>query len=112
MAPEEPEHGLTRHASTVEEQDEAGLAGFGYKQELKREWGMLHNFGISFSIIVRGSLSALISSESPSLTICAVCHHRYHNTFSIWTCHWWPGGHGSWMDYRLTIHNVCCARYG
>jgi hypothetical protein len=24
----------------------------GYKQELKRDWSMLHNFGVSFSIIV------------------------------------------------------------
>ena len=39
-------------ASKQEEQDEGVLAEFGYKQELKREWGLLHNFGISFSIIV------------------------------------------------------------
>lgn len=31
--------------------DEAELARMGYKQELKREWGLLQNFGISFSII-------------------------------------------------------------
>lgn len=52
MAEVEPEHGLARHASTVEEIDEAGLAQFHIKEELKREWGMIHNFGISFSIIV------------------------------------------------------------
>lgn len=51
MAEVEPEHGLARHASTVEEIDEAGLAQFHIKEELKREWGMIHNFGISFSII-------------------------------------------------------------
>jgi hypothetical protein len=33
--------------------DEEELANFGYKQELKRDWGLMHNFGISFSIIVR-----------------------------------------------------------
>ncbi|KAI9814813.1 MAG: hypothetical protein M1827_003079 [Pycnora praestabilis] len=32
-------------------QDEDKLAELGYKQELKRDWGVLHNFGISFSII-------------------------------------------------------------
>jgi hypothetical protein len=33
--------------------DENRLAQFGYKQELKRDWGLAHNFGVSFSIIVR-----------------------------------------------------------
>lgn len=33
--------------------DENRLAQFGYKQELKRDWGLTHNFGVSFSIIVR-----------------------------------------------------------
>ena len=42
-----------RRQSTVEEQDEDELAEFGYKQELRRDWGLMHNFGISFSIIVR-----------------------------------------------------------
>lgn len=34
------------------EKDAEELAEFGYKQELKRDWGLSHNFGISFSIIV------------------------------------------------------------
>ena len=33
-------------------QDEDRLAQLGYKQELKRDWSLLHNFGVSFSIIV------------------------------------------------------------
>lgn len=33
-------------------QDEDRLAQLGYKQELKRDWTMMHNFGVSFSIIV------------------------------------------------------------
>lgn len=52
----DPEHTLQRHASTVEEQDEEELGQFGYKQELRRDWGLMHNFGISFSIIVGSSL--------------------------------------------------------
>ena len=32
-------------------QDEGRLAELGYTQELRREWGLLHNFGASFSII-------------------------------------------------------------
>ncbi|KAK5119319.1 hypothetical protein LTR85_007675 [Meristemomyces frigidus] len=31
--------------------DEEGLAEQGYKQELNRDWGLIHNFGVSFSII-------------------------------------------------------------
>ncbi len=50
--PAEPGLDLERHASTAEEQDEEVLAEFGYKQELRRDWGLTHNFGISFSIIV------------------------------------------------------------
>lgn len=47
---EEP--GVERRTSnTVQEHDEDRLAQFGYKQELKRDWGLAHNFGVSFSII-------------------------------------------------------------
>lgn len=31
--------------------DEDRLAQLGYKQELRRDWSLLHNFGVSFSII-------------------------------------------------------------
>jgi amino acid permease (GABA permease) len=31
--------------------DEGRLAELGYKQELKRDWSLIHNFGVSFSII-------------------------------------------------------------
>jgi hypothetical protein len=48
----EPEPTLERHVSTVEERDEEELGHFGYKQELRRDWGLAHNFGISFSIIL------------------------------------------------------------
>lgn len=58
----DPEVGLDRRTSrasrlsNVEQQDENELAEFGYKQELKRDWGLMHNFGISFSIIVSSTL--------------------------------------------------------
>lgn len=35
--------------------DEDRLAELGYSQELRRDWSMLHNFGVSFSIIVRNA---------------------------------------------------------
>ena len=43
----------SRASNAVEQTDEGILAEFGYEQELRREWGLMHNFGISFSIIVR-----------------------------------------------------------
>ena len=48
---DEYEHPVHRHMSV----DETRLAELGYKQELKRDWSMIHNFGVSFSIIVRSS---------------------------------------------------------
>ncbi|KAI4088956.1 MAG: hypothetical protein LQ344_005707 [Seirophora lacunosa] len=35
----------------VQATDEDKLAELGYKQDLNRDWSMLHNFGVSFSII-------------------------------------------------------------
>jgi adenylate kinase len=52
MAMEEPVV-ERRLSDSEEERDENRLAQFGYKQELKRDWGLAHNFGVSFSIIVR-----------------------------------------------------------
>ena len=39
---------MSRHMS----KDEGRLAELGYKQELRRDWSLMHNFGVSFSIIV------------------------------------------------------------
>jgi hypothetical protein len=41
-----------RPSNKDDDGDEDRLAQFGYKQELKRDWGLAHNFGVSFSIIV------------------------------------------------------------
>ena len=49
--------GERQGAGTVDEQDESRLAQFGYKQELNRDWGLAHNFGVSFAIIA--SLNAV-----------------------------------------------------
>ena len=38
---------------SIHGEDENRLAELGYKQELTRNWSLLHNFGVSFSIIVR-----------------------------------------------------------
>lgn len=39
-------------ATSKTDDDEHRLAELGYKQELRRDWSMMHNFGVSFSIIV------------------------------------------------------------
>jgi hypothetical protein len=83
----DPEHARHRRASTVEEQDEEVLAEFGYKQELRRDWGLMHNFGISFSIIVRPQI--FLASMLRLLMCIAVSHHGYHNTLRIWLGHRW-----------------------
>lgn len=44
-----PERGIV--PSRIQAHDESRLAQFGYKQELQRDWGLAHNFGVSFSII-------------------------------------------------------------
>ena len=48
----DPEVNTPINLPTTQEQDEVRLAQLGYKQELKRNWSLLHNFGVSFSIIV------------------------------------------------------------
>ncbi|KAJ6014886.1 APA family basic amino acid/polyamine antiporter [Penicillium herquei] len=37
--------------TAAEIRDETRLAQLGYKQELRRDWKLIHNFGVSFSII-------------------------------------------------------------
>jgi hypothetical protein len=40
-----------KSATEIEAGDESKLAELGYAQELQRDWSVLHNFGVSFSII-------------------------------------------------------------
>ena len=49
---EQPSHAGGNGSDGNNELDEDRLAQFGYKQELNRDWGLAHNFGVSFSIIV------------------------------------------------------------
>ena len=56
----------------VKVRDEDRLAQLGYKQELKRDWSMLHNFGVSFSIIVSSENSPRLLFPNSSKLIPAV----------------------------------------
>jgi len=51
--------------SSVKAKDENRLAELGYEQELTRNWSLIHNFGVSFSIIVSTytALGILFSSD-------------------------------------------------
>lgn len=42
---------MNSQAERSKSRDEGRLAELGYKQELQRDWGLIHNFGVSFSII-------------------------------------------------------------
>lgn len=46
----------SRQTSVSKTQDEGRLAELGYTQELRREWTLIHNFGVSFSIIVSNAV--------------------------------------------------------
>lgn len=59
-------------------QDEGRLAELGYTQELRREWSLLHNFGASFSIIVRDHEYNLVGVMADTAAL-AECGDRYHN---------------------------------
>ncbi|KAK0250353.1 polyamine transporter tpo5 [Friedmanniomyces endolithicus] len=41
----------SERADDPDAKDEGTLAEQGYKQELRRDWSLIHNFGVSFSII-------------------------------------------------------------
>lgn len=82
--------------------DEDRLAQFGYKQELKRDWGLAHNFGISFSIIVSSSIPRCCASTAviaDHQCLDAECHHGNHHPIFLW------------IDYWRTCWYVSCARY-
>ena len=61
----------------LEEGDEGVLAEQGYKQELNRDWSLLHNFGVSFSIIsVITGVSTLRTAGGPPSSICQATNLR------------------------------------
>ncbi len=53
-------------SNSGDEKDEDRLAQFGYKQELRRDWGLAHNFGVSFSIIVCWIAPPFVVAPAPS----------------------------------------------
>jgi hypothetical protein len=75
-----------RPSNTGDDGDEDRLAQFGYKQELKRDWGLAHNFGVSFSIIVSDELLS-INGCAVSLTPPPERDHRYHHPLLLWPEH-------------------------
>jgi len=84
--------------------DEGTLANLGYDQELAREWSLLQNFGVSFSIIsmVRSFLQLVAGA---SLTLPP--DHRHHNTIPVWTNDRWSRRGQLWLVGRLLLHFLC-----
>lgn len=61
----------------VQTSDEGALADLGYDQELKRSWGLLQNFGVSFSVIVSYGYCSI--ALQPIADIHTVrCNRYYH----------------------------------
>jgi hypothetical protein len=69
MAKDEVSSSPDFEPNSVDVADESRLAQFGYKQELKRDWGLAHNFGVSFSIIVS---SLLFYTNAAHIPACAL----------------------------------------
>ncbi|ESZ98189.1 hypothetical protein SBOR_1417 [Sclerotinia borealis F-4128] len=81
----DPELSIGGHASRVskvEQHDEQELAEFGYKQELRRDWGLMDKFGISFSIIKKSSTTLIVSSTS-NTSDRGLSHHWNYDTILL-----------------------------
>jgi hypothetical protein len=55
---------MVKGGQEIELEDEHRLADLGYKQELQRDWSVMHNFGVSFSIIVSPIFSYVYRAHS------------------------------------------------
>ena len=65
-------------AAQVLHHDEDKLAELGYKQELNRSWSLLHNFGVSFSIIVsQASLQNYLHFRHQHLSSTILCNANF-----------------------------------
>lgn len=83
------------NAQEVELDDENRLADLGYKQELTRDWSVMHNFGVSFSIIV----SVLCSLD-----------HGVDAYISRTECDYWYLD-TSWVSMSFYQHQECIFRF-
>lgn len=69
----------------VLDDDAQRLAEIGYKQDLRRDWSLLHSFGISFSII-RCAASPRLGMGAVLIGHCSKRHYRYHDVrATIWS---------------------------
>ncbi|KAL9043988.1 MAG: hypothetical protein Q9214_002844 [Letrouitia sp. 1 TL-2023] len=66
-------------------QDEDKLAELGYRQELNRDWSLLHNFGVSFSIIsvITGITTYGIPKQNPSKTDTSSASFNMASTLAV-----------------------------
>jgi len=92
----------SRASDAVEQADEGILAEFGYKQELKRDWGLMHNFGISFSIIVR-PCDSLPGGDKANVMI-PVSHYWYNYPLRDWSSHGRTWCYVCGLDRRFVLH--------
>ena len=114
-----------KSVAEVEAGDESKLAELGYAQELQRDWSVLHNFGVSFSIIsvitgittlFRYVFKSLRKMGSPSIC-CSETSANHSRSVADHMMQLWPQHRrsrcdDSGMDMRLILHNVRRHRYG
>jgi hypothetical protein len=116
---------MVKDVHQIELEDEDRLAHLGYKQELQREWSVVHNFGVSFSIIVSQCLFCSMNYElglssnpresrstdcslNRALSLVSSPFSGKFSTISwselrlialqLWLEHWWTRCDDHWMD--------------
>lgn len=94
----------------VGSKDEGLLAELGIKQELKREWTVLHSFGVSFSIIsVITGVTTLF--EYGSVAFLSIPSREWL-TRLLQLNHWRAWCHVCWMDRGQLFHDVRGSQHG
>lgn len=94
--------------------DEGRLAELGYTQELRREWSWLHNFGASYSIIVR-TVAGSERCEEARLTVDDTMTERcdrHHNPLPLRLEHWWSYRYDYRLDSRQLLYITRWGEHG
>ncbi len=99
--------------SVSKAEDEGKLAELGYTQELRRDWGLLHNFGASFSIIVCVGIIVSAAALTKRHRVPSPVKQRMHfapapqllattdwsQALQLWPQHRWSRFHDNRLDY-------------
>lgn len=101
-----------RRMSRQKSTDEGRLNELGYKQELQREWTLLHNFGVSFSIIVCIVLAFSPAKPRVRSDRVTVYRDRHNNLVRVWPYNRRSRRDVRWVDRCLFLYHVRWSRHG